>query len=187
WSGPVATAGSLWNRRQADAAFLYADNVASEVGDSLTVLIADQSSFKLEGEREMEKTTSHSATANIDTPAVDFNIPAGSLTQDSSRTFEGSDEYTASRQFSDSITVTVQDRLPNGNLVISGRKERIIAGEEVVTILNGVVRPEDISGANTVSSRLVAHLKVYYETTGTSDAFLEEGWLNRTISALWPF
>jgi len=186
-AAPRVGAESIWARRQKDAAFLYADDIAGDVGDSLTVLIADQSSFKLEGEREMEKTTAHSGRLNIETPAGSLNIPAGTLEQESSRTFEGSDEYTGSREFSDSITVTVEDRLPNGNLVIAGRKERMIAGEQVVTTLNGIVRPEDVSGANSVSSRLVAHLKVYYETNGTSDAYVKEGRLNRVISALWPF
>ncbi len=180
-------AESIWARRQSEAAFLYTDNVASEVGDSLTVLIADQSSFSLEGERESEKTTSHAGQAHLETIAGSLDIPAASLTQDSNRTFEGSDEYTATRQFSDSITVIVKDRLPNGNMVVAGRKERIIAGEEVVTVLNGVVRPEDVSGTNSISSRLVAHLRMYYETTGTSEAYLEEGFLNRIISIFWPF
>ncbi|MFO7956026.1 MAG: flagellar basal body L-ring protein FlgH [Candidatus Brocadiia bacterium] len=184
---PGANAESIWARRQKDAAFLYADDVASDVGDSLTVLIADESSFNLEGERESEKTTAHSGRLNIETAAGSLKIPAGTLEQESSRTLEGSDEHTGSRQFSDSITVTVEDRLPNGNLVIAGRKERVIAGEQVVTTVNGIVRPEEVSGANTVSSRLVAHLKLYYETHGTSNAYVREGWLNRIISAVWPF
>ncbi|MFO8008934.1 MAG: flagellar basal body L-ring protein FlgH [Candidatus Brocadiia bacterium] len=187
WLVGTAGAESLWEHRQRDTAMLYSDNAAAEVGDTLTVLIADQSSFSLEGEREMEKTTAHSASANFDTAVVDVTLPAGRLSQDTSRTMEGSDEYTGTRTFSDSVTVTVKDKLPNGNLVIAGRKQRYIAGEEVVTVLNGIVRPEDVGGSNTVSSRLVAHLSLYYETTGSSDAFIKEGWANRILSYLWPF
>jgi flagellar L-ring protein precursor FlgH len=184
---PGAGADSIWAHRKADAAFLYADNLATEVGDCLTVLITDQSSFRLEGEREMEKTTGHSASVNIETSAVDLKLPAGGLEQTSSRTLDGSDEYTGTRQFSDSITVVVKDTLPNGNLVIAGRKERMIAGERVVTVLTGIVRPEDVSSGNTVSSSLVAHLDVDYQTSGSSSAYVKEGILNRAISYVWPF
>jgi flagellar L-ring protein precursor FlgH len=182
-----AEAESIWKKRTARAGFLYRDNVASELGDSLTVLIADQSSFRLEGKREMEKITAHTGSVNLTATPIELHVPAGSLEQSSSRTIEGSDDYTGTRQFTDSITVTVHDRLPNGNLVIAGRSERFIAGEEVTTILNGIVRPEDISGGNSISSRLVAHLKIYYQTAGSSDAYVKEGLLNRILSLFWPF
>ncbi len=186
-SAPSAGGESIWARRQQDAAFLYTDEAARDVGDTLTVLIADQSSFSLKGERDQSKTTAHSAQMNIETRPVDLRISPGSLEQESSRTFAGSDEFTGDRQFTDSITVTVQDRLPNGNLVLAGRNERVIAGERVVTTLNGIVRPQDVSAANTISSRVVAHLKVHYETSGPSDAYVREGWFNRLVSVLWPF
>ncbi|MCK4282854.1 MAG: flagellar basal body L-ring protein FlgH [Candidatus Brocadiae bacterium] len=184
---PAANAESIWDRKKQDAAFLYSDNVAADVGDCITVLIADQSTFKLEGEREMEKKTSHSGSLYFESPIVDMEIPAGALRQQSSRKMEGSDEYTGNRQFSDSITVTVRDMLPNGNMVIAGRNERVIAGETVVTVLNGIVRPEDVSGANSISSRMVAHLNIRYETGGSSDAYIKEGIVNRILSYVWPF
>lgn len=184
---PAANAESIWDRKKQDAAFLYSDNVAADVGDCITVLVADRSTFKLEGEREMEKTTSHSGSLHFESPIVDMEIPAGNLRQQSFRMMEGSDEYTGNRQFSDSITVTVRDMLPNGNMVIAGRNERVIAGETIVTVLNGVVRPEDVSGANTISSRVVAHLNIRYETAGSSDAYIKEGIVNRLLSYVWPF
>lgn len=183
----AARADSIWDNRDRPAAFLYTDNLAADVGDSLTVLIADQSSFKKKGEREMEKTTSGSGSVTVKTSLVDLTIPAGDLQQQSSRKFEGSNEYTSSRQFVDSITATVIDRLPNGNLVIAGRGERTIAGEDVVTILTGITKPEDISGANTISSTRVANLRIYYDTTGPSDAYMEPGFLNRIFDFIWPF
>ncbi len=183
----AARAESIWANRKADAAFLYSDNLANDVGDCLTVLIADQSSFKLEGEREMEKTTGHSASINVETSPLDISLPVGAMEHTSSRTMEGSDEYTGSRQFTDSIAVTVKDRLPNGNIVIAGRKERVIAGERAVTVLTGIARPEDVGAGNTISSGLVAHLNIQYETAGSSNAYVKEGFVNRALSYVWPF
>ncbi|MHC4479893.1 MAG: flagellar basal body L-ring protein FlgH [Planctomycetota bacterium] len=184
----MVCADSIWDRKDRSAAFLYTDNLAAEVGDSLTVLIADESSFSKKGERELEKTTAASGSVNINTSVVDFAIPVGDLESESSRTFEGSNEYTSSRQFADSVTVTVIDKLPNANLVIAGRSERRIAGEDVVTILTGIVKPEDLSASNTVASNRVAHLKLFYETKDpAANAYLQQGFLGRVLNFLWPF
>ncbi len=186
-AAPFARADSIWDRRTRSAAFLYMDNGASEVGDSLTVLIADQSSFSIEAEREAEKTTEHSGEIAIETSLVDVTWPPEKAKQNSSRKFKGSSDYTATRKLLDSITVTVVDKLPNGNLVVAGRSWRAVSGEQVETVLSGVVKAEDISGDNTVSSQRVAHLKIHYETSGSSESYLKEGILNAVLNLLWPF
>ncbi len=186
-AAPAVRADSIWDRRQPSAAFLYADNLAAEVGDSLTVLVSEQSAFKQKADRSLEKTTTSSATANFETPVVDLSIPAGTADHDSSRTFDGSLDYNGTRTFTDSITVTVVDKLPNGNLVVGGRSNRQIAGEEVSTVLSGIVKPEDVAAGNTVSSARIAYLSVYYETSGSSESFDRDGWLSWIINFVWPF
>jgi flagellar L-ring protein precursor FlgH len=118
---------------------------------------------------------------------VDLNIPAGTEDHTSSRKFDGSLTFNGQRTFTDSITVSVVDRLPNGNLVVGGRSSRQIAGESVTTVLSGIVKPEDIAASNTVSSARVAYLSVFYETSGSSEAFQRDGWLSTILSILWPF
>lgn len=186
-TGPAARADSLWDKRTRTAAFLYTDNVAAEIGDLLTVLIADQSSFIVKGEREAEKVTEQSGEFSIDTTLVDVSWPASTATQKSSRKFESESEYTGSRRLLDRITVTVVDKLPNGNMVIAGRSERVISGEKVVTVLTGIVKGEDVAGDNSVSSQRVAHLRIYYETSGSTEAYLKDGLLNRIMNVVWPF
>ena len=180
-------ADSIWDRRQASAAFLYSDTLASEVGDSLTVIISETSSFKQQADRTLEKDTSSTAHASFKTPVVDLSIASGDADHDSARKFTGTMDYNGKRIFADSVTVTVVDKLPNGNLVVGGRSNRQIAGEEVTTVLTGIVKAEDISGTHTVSSARVAYLSVYYETSGSADTFAKDGWLNRVLSVFWPF
>jgi len=185
-SGGALRAESIWHRRAPTAAFLYGDNVASRVGDSLTVLIADQSSFKKKGERQMDKSSAHKGSLSMDVGHWSLSQPVGTK-QSSSREFKSSSEYNSSRQFVDSISVTVVDRLPNGNLVIAGRSERHIADELVITILTGIIRPEDISGSNTIPSTRVARLNIFYQTSGVSNAYMNQGWANRILNFIWPF
>jgi len=184
--GPPARSASIWNKRVRSSAFLYTDNLASEIGDTLTVLVSDESSFSMRGERDMQKESGHSGGASLTRAGIDVFSPLA-LSEEDSRTFESENEYTSVRNFVDSITVTVVDKLPNGNLVLAGRNERNVAGEEVITVLTGVVRPEDIVGGSTVSSRRIAHARIYYETRGPSSAFLTQGMLNRIMNVLWPF
>ncbi|KPK64324.1 MAG: hypothetical protein AMK73_04730 [Planctomycetes bacterium SM23_32] len=182
-----ACADSIWDRRERSFAFLYTDNLAAEVGDSITVIINDKSTFKKDDERQLEKTSDSSGSATIETPVVDVGITSTRMTESSSRSFAGSDEYDASWEFVDSVTATVVDKLPNGNLVVAGRSERNVRGEEVVTILTGIVKPEDVTASNTVLSSRIARLRVYYEVTGTSEAYLKPGFLSRVLNLIWPF
>ena len=190
--GPVACAESIWEHRDESAAYLYRDNVAADIGDSLTLVITDSSSFQFRGSRDMDKSSTHSATGSVkrndpDDGQQHYLVNPYEISEQSARDFAGSSDYSGQRTFSDTVTVTVMDRLPNGNMVISGRSARQIDGEETITIVTGVVRPVDVNGQNRVSSQRVAQLQVYYETDGPSRAFLRQGWLGQVINVIWPF
>ena len=133
----------------------------------------------------MQKASSHTSDMSASTGGMPL-FDAFGLSEDTSRNFQGSSEYTGSRAFNDRVSVTVVDRLPNGNLVIGGKKKRSVAGEEVVTVLTGVIRPEDISPENSIALREVARARIFYETRGASEGFVQLGWFNRIVNLLWP-
>ena len=186
WLVPVARCESLWDKRDRPCALLYTDNVAAEIGDAITVVIADNSSFSIQGNRAMEKESNHNAKASLKTAGTEVFSPID-LSQESSRNFESANRYSGKRELADSMTATVVDKLPNGNLVIAGRSERNVAGERTVTVLSGIVKPEDIGGANTISSQRVSNLKITYEASGPSRGYLEQGVVNKILNFLWPF
>ena len=179
-------AESLWKHREERAAYLYRDRAAQKRGDTLTVLIEEQTSFQEQGQRQLEKGSNSSAQASASAGGDQWFTPLN-LSQDSSRQFEGSSSYARNRSFEDSITASVVDELPNGNLVIAGRVVRNIAGEKAVTILTGIVNPDDIERNNTVSSRRIGHMKLQYKTEGLSNHYLRMGFLNSILNYLWPF
>ncbi len=186
WLSPVVRCESLWDSRHRPSALLYTDNVAAEIGDAITVLIADSSSFKITGSRAMEKAAKHGSKATVNVGEAELFTPID-LSEESSRKFASANQYSGKRELADSVTATVVDKLPNGNLVIAGRSERDVAGESVVTVLSGIVKPEDIGGANTISSRRVSNLKISYETSGPSKGYSEQGIINKILNFLWPF
>jgi flagellar L-ring protein precursor FlgH len=81
--------------------------------------------------------------------------------------------------------------LPNGNLVLSGRREIRIDKETKLMEFTGVVRRFDIDASNSVASELVADATVVYKgsgplTTHTNRSGLG-GWLHGFIAWIWPF
>ena len=85
------------------------------------------------------------------------------------------------------MTVTVVGVLPNGNLVVEGRRCRVITHETRVLVVSGVVRPLDIGPYNTVQSSFIADFQVVYEGKGPESSFTNQGWLGKIVNYVWPF
>ena len=77
--------------------------------------------------------------------------------------------------------------LPNGNLVIIGKREIRVNQETQYITLSGIVRPDDIGPTNEVSSTYMADAKIVYSGTGPLADKQRPGWLGRAIDHVWPF
>lgn len=116
-----------------------------------------------------------------------FNYPMqASISAD--RNFDGGGKTDQSNALSGTITAVVLDVYPNGNMVVQGRKRITLnRGDEYVTI-TGIVRPDDVSANNTVSSTRVADARIAYTGTGALADSNTQGWLSRLFSSvIWPF
>ncbi len=105
--------------------------------------------------------------------------------------FKGEAKQEKKGKFTARLTAVVVDALPNGNMVIRGRRE-IRVDKQVKTIeFSGVVRRYDITPDNTVESKLVADAKVSYTGTGpateTTNRVGLGGVIHSAIVWLWPF
>ena len=85
------------------------------------------------------------------------------------------------------ISARVIQVLPNGNLVVRGSREITVNYEKQYIIVQGVVRPEDISPENTVLSTYIADAKIDYTGKGDLSRQQRQGWLSRLIDVIWPF
>ena len=106
----------------------------------------------------------------------------------STKSFAGEGDSAQSNEMSGTITAVVTKRLPNGNLMISGKKRITInTGDEYLHI-KGIVRPRDIRGDNTIVSSKIANAEIAYSGTGDVANANETGWLSRFFnSKWWPF
>ena len=79
------------------------------------------------------------------------------------------------------------DVLPNNNLVVTGTRNRNIAGDVQTIEVSGVVRPSDIAFDNTVESKRVADFRIETRNSGVAEPYTRPGWFGRILDIIWPF
>lgn len=183
FAGPAN--GSIYNA--ATARPLFEDRRARLVGDTLTINIAEKTAAAKKSDTKTDR--SHSVEAAIPTitglPLKSFQ--GASLSASSSNAFEGSGENTSSNNFTGTLTVTVIEVYPNGNLLVSGEKQiGLKEGEEFIRF-SGVVNPTTITANNTVQSTQVADARIEYKANGFIDSAQVMGWLGRFFLTFMPF
>src|SRR5262249_51268395 len=143
-------------------------------------------------DREMKKESSADSKMDLSSAITgDYGNSAGEFkydfATDSDRSFDGSASFNSQRTFTTSIGVTVQDVLPNGNMVIYGWKKIGAAGDERMMVVTGIVRPFDVEPGNQVQSKNMVQFQISYEGVGQEQAFVRQGFFSRVINKLWPF
>jgi flagellar L-ring protein precursor FlgH len=184
---PAQADGSIYH--DAQNMELFTDPRAHRVGDILTVALVEST----QASKKATTTTSKSDKANIASPtvlghALSIGGKVADIGLDGERTFDGAGSSTQSNQLTGQITVTVAQRLTNGNLLVRGEKWLTInQGQELVRI-SGIVRPQDIGQDNVVPSTRVADARISYTGRGTLADANTRGWLSRFFNSKWmPF
>ena len=85
------------------------------------------------------------------------------------------------------ITAMVIKVLPNGNLFISGKREIKVNHEMQYITISGIIRPEDVTPSNEVSSTYIADARIAYSGVGPVSDKQTPGWLTRILDHVWPF
>jgi len=184
-------AGSIWAKRGENKKNSYVDDVAHVIGDVLTITISEVSRANNNTKRELSKTTKRVANfdGNIGFEHIAPGMPKANFGVGSeySNTLDGEAKLKDDRSFIDSITVVVQDILPNGNLVIMGVRDRNIAGDKQIIEVSGIVRPSDIAFDNTIESKQVANFTIVTRDSGVAAPYNRPNWLGRILDFVWPF
>ena len=180
---------------------LYDDRKAYRVGDIITITLSERtqaskkagSSMSKDSSAKLGLTSLFGGGVSIDNPSTSLNpLKAEDLSLDvgysGTRDTDGESEADQSNSLTGSITVTVSEVLPNGILAVRGEKWLTLnTGDELVRIA-GLVRSDDISTDNTVSSTRVADARITYSGTGSFADASQPGWFDRFfLSPLFPF
>lgn len=193
---PRPAEGSLWS--DVSGVDLFQDSRARKVGDIVIVRIVEDPEAKLNANTKTSRSSSVSAaklkflgymqalaeknSRLAQNPGTD-NLIAATLGMD----FDGKGSSDRDGHIKAYIAAVVERVLPNGNLYISGRREIKVNNEMEFITISGIVRPEDISPANEISSMYVASARILYAGKGPVADKQKPGWLGRIVDHVWPF
>lgn len=166
---------------------LFEDRRARYIGDTITVNLVEKTQASKKSSTSTEKTQS----IDVSVPTI-IGVPgkgAQGMTIDvaSGNKFSGKGDSDAKNDFTGTITVTVIEVYPNGNLLVSGEKQVAINQAHEFIRFSGVVNPHTITAANTVASTQVADARIEYKATGALDSAQVMGWLARFFLTFLPF
>ncbi|WP_338562867.1 flagellar basal body L-ring protein FlgH [Erwinia sp. E_sp_B04_7] len=167
---------------------LFEDRRPRNIGDTLTITLQENVSAS----KSSSANAGRDGTSTLGLTALPSSL-TGLLGGDktnidaSGKTdFAGKGGATANNTFTGTITVTVNQVLPNGNLKVIGEKQiEINQGTEFIRF-SGVVNPRTISGSNTVVSTQVADARIEYVGNGYINEAQTMGWLQRFFLNLSP-
>jgi len=178
--------GSLWSEEMQNG-FLFGDLKAHNVGDVVTVRIVESSRGNKNASTKTEKDSSLSTSISAFFGMSPDKLSQGGVGAETSEKHDGSGSTSRSSDLTAVLTAKVIDRMPNGNLVIDGRREVVVNNESQHISLSGIVRPEDIGPNNMVLSTYISDAKIIYTGDGVIGDKQRVGWFVRIMDAVWPF
>jgi flagellar L-ring protein precursor FlgH len=169
---------------------LFENSVARRVGDTLTVRLNERTNASKSSSTSTSKSTSVDMPGPTiaGRPVTAHGTEILNMSVENSSQFDGEGDSAQSNRLEGDITVTVAQRLPNGNLLVRGQKWITInQGREYVRI-QGIVRPIDIDPDNSISSLKVADAQIAYGGKGAVNDAASPGLLARFFNVPWlPF
>lgn len=167
----AASNNSLW---RAGARTFFGDQRARRIGDIVTVNI------DIDDSAQTQNSTNRSRSNDISGGVTNLfglenslgrAFPGGfdaanMVGMEGEANASGSGSVNRAERVNLTIAAVVTDVLANGNLVIQGRQEVRTNREVRELTVAGIVRPEDISSANTIAHTQIAEARISYGGRG---------------------
>jgi flagellar L-ring protein precursor FlgH len=168
---PAFTANSLW---KAGARAFFKDQRAARVGDIVTVAIEidDSAQMRNATDRSRDNKISGGVTNFLGLESSLGKVLPGGFSPQQAVGFGGESESSGqgsinrSEKINLTIAAVVTHVLPNGNMMIQGRQEVRTNQELRELTIAGIVRPEDITSANTIRHTQIAEARISYGGRG---------------------
>ena len=166
---------------------LFEDPRARLRGDIITVAIIEKNSASRTSSSSTSKTSDVKAGIPLLGGLTTKALQNASVAANSANVYAGKGDTANDNSFSGTITVTVIDVLPNGNLVVAGEKQIGINHNLEFIRFAGVVNPVTLQAGNLVESTKVADARLDYTGRGYIDEAQRMGWLSRFFLTALPF
>lgn len=185
-------ANSLW--RPGSKAF-FKDQRANQVGDILRVLVRIEDKAMLNNSTDTMRASSENAgfaglfglETQVTKVLPEGTSASGLIDLGSDHSVRGSGAVNRQERIDMEIAAIVTQILPNGNMVIVGRQEVRVNFESRDLSITGVVRPEDITSANTVQSSKIAEARIAYGGRGHLTDMQQARYGQQLFDIIFPF
>jgi flagellar L-ring protein precursor FlgH len=176
----AATSGAAGQESLIDADSyrgIAADQRAYRQGDVLTVYVLETTRARSGAATDASSDTG--LRIGLNAPSTNYDASLG-ISGGSS----GGAETSRIGELRAQISVQVTAVRPGGVMEIAGSQSLVVNGERQQIALSGLVRPEDVSAANTVWSHRIADAKVELTGIGTVSESQRQGILYRVFKWL---
>ena len=164
---------SLWSSGRKS---FFKDQRATQVGDILTVIVSIKDNANLKNKTERQRNASDDVDVpglvGLETAVADAlpNRTAANLNNllktGSTTSTKGDGKIERNEQIDLKVAAVITQVLPNGNFVINGKQEVRVNNELRQLQIDGVIRPEDVSIANSISYEKIAEARIAYGGRG---------------------
>lgn len=176
---------SMWDQSRTE---FFKEPRAKSVGDVLTVSIDISDEANLDN----ESGRSRSSKNNF---GLDLGFGLFGMTEEGQADLDLSSESGStgkgaikrSEKINLQVAAIVTQRLPNGNMVISGSQEVRVNFEVRVLNVEGIVRPRDIGPDNVITYDKIAEARISYGGRGHVSEIQKPAWGQQIYDKLTPF
>lgn len=171
----------------------FGDKRARAIGDIITVVVQESTASSKQNNTKTDRSSGMDASmaSFLFSPAASSLLTKGgklpAMSMSSKNSFNGGGEINNSEKITTRFAVKVVDVLPNGSMVIEGKRQTKMSGETTDAVLRGVIRNEDVTAANTVFSYNVADATIQYASKGVVSDSQRKGWFSRVWDKVSPF
>jgi flagellar L-ring protein precursor FlgH len=166
---------------------LFEDKRARYVGDTITIIMTETTSANKKNNATLNSTGSVAIkTTNYPGEGSTNDLANLSPQGGGTRKLTAEDSGIAQNAFNTTLAATVNEVLPNGNLVVSGEKQIGFDKSTEFIRFSGVISPAFISVGNTVASTQVADVRVEYRTNTNVDKSVIANMINRFFFSMFP-
>ena len=162
---------------------------ANRIDDVVTILVTESASAVASGATNTSRKSSAKNTITSLAGTLAAGNPAASLIDlANAQQLQGTGQTSRNMTLATTLSARVVDVTPNGTLVVEGSKDVSVNSERQTITVRGLVRPADLTTANTVLSTRVADLQVRVNGKGVvGDAVKRPFLLTRILLGLLPF
>ena len=194
-----APADSLFSQQTAKDATTVSEKLDRfEVGDIVTVIVREtldaSTSAGTNTKKESDVKANAAAAANpflvAEQPDGNNILNPGELPNwdiQSENETKNTGDTRRRNTLTTSITCTVVEVFPNGNLKISGDKQVTVNRDDSMVTVSGIIRSKDITAQNTIQSTQVADASVLVKGKGPLWNNQRRGLITRVLDWFSPF